>query len=118
MQLKSLAPAKLTAKAAAVLAVGALTLTACGGSATPSASSAGGVQLVNAGKLTVCSDVPYEPFEFQKDGKIVGFDMDIAAEIAKDLDVELNVIDSSFDAIESGLFATQCDAAISSVSIT
>jgi polar amino acid transport system substrate-binding protein len=108
----------LSAKAAAILAVGALTLTACGGSSTPAATSEGGVQLINAGKLTVCSDVPYEPFEFQKDGKIVGFDMDIAAEVAKDLKAELSVVDSSFEAIETGTALTQCDLSISSVSIT
>jgi len=118
MQLKSLATAKLSAKAAAILAVGALTLTACGGSSTPAATSEGGVQLINAGKLTVCSDVPYEPFEFQKDGKIVGFDMDIAAEVAKDMKAELSVVDSSFEAIETGTALTQCDLSISSVSIT
>ena len=118
MQLKSLATAKLSAKAAAILAVGALTLTACGGSSTPAAASEGGVQLINAGKLTVCSDVPYEPFEFQKDGKIVGFDMDIAAEVAKDMKAELSVVDSSFEAIETGTALTQCDISISSVSIT
>ena len=101
MQLKSLATAKVAAKAAAILAVGALTLTACGGSSTPAATSEGGIQLINAGKLTVCSDVPYEPFEFQKDGKTVGFDMDIAAEVAKDLNAELSVVDSSFEASAS-----------------
>lgn len=117
MQLKSLAQAKIAAKAAAILAAGALTLTACGGSTTPAASE-GGIQLINAGKLTVCSDVPYEPFEFQKDGKIVGFDMDIANEIAKDLNAELSVVDSSFEAIETGTALTGCDLSISSVSIT
>jgi polar amino acid transport system substrate-binding protein len=117
MQLKSLAQAKIAAKAAAILAAGALTLTACGGGSTPAASE-GGIQLINAGKLTVCSDIPYEPFEFQKDGKIVGFDMDIASEIAKDLKAELSVVDSSFEAIETGTALTGCDLSISSVSIT
>lgn len=117
---KSLATANLSAKAAALLAAGALCLTACGGGgATPAATSPdGAVQLINAGKLTVCSDVPYEPFEFQKDGKIVGFDMDIAAEVAKDMKAELNVVDSSFEAIETGTALTQCDVSISSISIT
>ena len=44
--------------------------------------------------------------------------MDIAAEIATDAKLEINVIDASFDSIESGLFSVQCDVAISSVSIT
>ncbi len=118
MQLMSLATAKMTAKAAAILAAGALTLTACGGGSSTPAASEGGIQLINAGKLTVCSDVPYEPFEFQKDGKTVGFDMDIAAEVAKDLGAELSVVDSSFEAIETGTALTQCDLGISSISIT
>jgi polar amino acid transport system substrate-binding protein len=117
MQLKSLATAKIAAKAAAIFAAGALTLTACGGGSTPAASE-GGVQLINSGKLTVCSDVPYEPFEFQKDGKTVGFDMDIANEVAKDLNAELSVVDSSFEAIETGTALTQCDLSISSISVT
>lgn len=108
-------------KSLAVAAVGALALTACGSNDEPAASASAdpnAVQLLNAGKFTVCSDIPYEPFEFVKDGKNVGFDMDIAAEIAKDLGAELNVITASFDSIQSGLFKTQCDAAISGVSIT
>lgn len=118
MQLMSPATAKLAAKAAALLAAGTLTLTACGGGAPTPAASDGEIKLVNAGKLTVCSDVPYEPFEFQQDGKIVGFDMDIANELAKDFDAELNVVDSSFEAIETGTALTQCDVSISSISIT
>ncbi|WP_426996731.1 ABC transporter substrate-binding protein [Pseudarthrobacter sp. N5] len=117
MQLKSIPTAKLAVKAAAILAVGALTLTACGGSPTPAASESG-VKLISSGKFTVCSDIPYEPFEFQKDGKNVGFDMDIAAEVAKDLKAELSVVDSSFEAIETGTALTQCDVSISSISIT
>ena len=118
MQLKSLASTKLAAKAAVLLTAGALTLTACGGGSTPAATSPGGLQLINSGKLTVCSDIPYAPFEFQQDGKIVGFDMDIAAEIAKDIPAELNVVDSSFEAIETGTALAQCDVSISSISIT
>jgi polar amino acid transport system substrate-binding protein len=112
-------PPKL-AKALAVTAIAGLSLTACGGSNDEPAASGSEAELalVNAGKLTVCSDIPYEPFEFVRDGENVGFDMDVAAALAEDLGVELNVVDSSFDAIESGLFATQCDVAISSVSIT
>ncbi|UZX04295.1 amino acid ABC transporter substrate-binding protein [Arthrobacter sp. CDRTa11] len=118
MQLKSLATAKIAAKAAAILAAGALTLTACGGGSTTPAATEGGVKLINSGKLTVCSDIPYEPFEFEKDGETVGYDIDIAKEIAKDLDAELSIVDSSFEAIETGTALTQCDVSISSISIT
>lgn len=106
-------------KSLAVAAVGALALTACGGSDTPTASpDPNAIKFIADGKFTVCSDIPYIPFEFVKDGKNVGFDMDLAGEIAKDLGKELNVVVASFDSIQSGLFKTQCDAAISGLSIT
>ncbi|MGO1320719.1 MAG: ABC transporter substrate-binding protein [Galactobacter sp.] len=107
------------AAATALAAVAALTLAACGSGSSDDASKGdGGISLKNSGKLTVCSDIPYEPFEFVQDGKNVGFDLDIADKIAEKLDVETNIIDASFDSIESGLFKTQCDIAISGVSIT
>ncbi|MGH3654195.1 transporter substrate-binding domain-containing protein [Glutamicibacter sp.] len=109
---------KKFASAVAVTSVALLALTACGSGSSSEGEAEAGSFPINAGKLTICSDIPYEPFEFVKDGKNVGFDMDIAAEIAKDAELDLNVIDASFDSIESGLFSTQCDIAISSVSIT
>ena len=107
---------KKFASAVAVTSVALLALTACGSDSGSDADAEAGSFPLNEGKLTICSDIPYEPFEFVKDGKNVGFDMDIAAEIAKDAELELNVIDASFDSIESGLFSTQCDIAISSIS--
>ncbi|KSU67295.1 ABC transporter substrate-binding protein [Arthrobacter sp. NIO-1057] len=104
--------------AIALSSVALLAMTACGSDSSSSTESSDSSFELNKGKLTVCSDIPYEPFEFKEGDKIVGFDMDIAAEIAKDASLDLNVIDASFDSIESGLFSTQCDIAISSISIT
>ncbi|WP_431709925.1 ABC transporter substrate-binding protein [Glutamicibacter uratoxydans] len=107
------------------LAIGSaalIALTACGGGSgseqTTDETAAAGFTPREAGKLTMCSDIPYEPFEFNRDGEVVGLDVDIAKEIASDLDLELTIIASSFDSIESGLFSTQCDVALSSISIT
>ncbi|TLK50972.1 ABC transporter substrate-binding protein [Glutamicibacter sp. V16R2B1] len=104
------------------LAIGSaalIALTGCGGSDNGSSDTEGsGFTPRTAGQLTVCSDVPYEPFEFKKDGEIVGLDIDIANEIASDMDLKLSVITAGFDSIESGLFKTQCDIAMSSISIT
>ncbi|MBG6085299.1 ABC transporter substrate-binding protein [Zhihengliuella flava] len=105
----------------AVTAAAGLALTACssGDSAAQSSDADTGLTLMNEGKLTVCSDLPYEPFEFRdENGEIVGFDMDIASEIAADLDVELNVLDDGFEGIQSGLALNKCDISISSISIT
>lgn len=107
-----------TYKLFGVATVGALVLTACG-NGDDDAETQG--MLLDSDTLQVCSDLPYPPFEYyDADGEIVGFDMDIAEEIADELDVELEVIASSFDGIQSGvaLNAQDCDMAISGMTIT
>ncbi len=118
---------RTTLAVSALAAVAALSLSACGSGSSPASSSSGSagassgaaaVTLKNAGKLTVCSDIPYKPFEYEEGGKYVGFDMDIAAAVATKVGAELSVIKDSFDSIQSGLFKTKCDIAISGISIT
>ena len=107
--------------ACALGAAALLALSACGGGGDEEAETeAGGVQLVNAGTLTLCSDIPYEPFEFVQDGENVGLDIDLAQATADDLGVELEVITTAFEAIQSGsaLDTDQCDIALSGMTIT
>ena len=109
----------LSAVAATTLLLGGLA--GCGGDESGETES--GAQLVKSGTLTVCSDVPYPPFEdFDKSSPtgFKGFDIDIVSEIAERLDLELEVKDSSFDALQSGqaLNAGQCDLAASAMTIT
>ncbi|MCT9931944.1 ABC transporter substrate-binding protein [Planotetraspora sp. A-T 1434] len=102
----------------------ALMVSACGGGSTGTTSAApnaaGGVQLVNAGKLTTCTNIPYEPFQFNKDGKVVGFDVDIVDLVAKKLGVTQDIVDIDFAAIKSGaaLNARKCDVAAAGMTIT
>jgi polar amino acid transport system substrate-binding protein len=109
------------------LAAGALLLAAalvgCGGGDGGGGGGAGGgdeLELVSPGTLTVCSDIPYPPFEFEKGGQYTGFDMDIMKEVASGLDLELTVKDSSFDGLQSGLSlnSSQCDIVASAMTIT
>jgi polar amino acid transport system substrate-binding protein len=85
-----------------------------------SMSSLRAPQVVEEGALTVCSDMPYEPFESMKDGEPVGFDVDLIREVATELDLRLEMKDTDFDAIQSGdaLNSDQCDVAISAMTIT
>lgn len=109
----------------------ATVLTACGSddgdsgsdAGTGSGSSDSGLTTVASGTLTVCSDVPYPPFEdFDESSEsgFTGFDIDIVQSIADGLDLTLAVKDSSFDALQSGqaLNANQCDIAASAMTIT
>ena len=106
--------------ALAILAVGALSLSACGGSDDSGSAADSGLDLVSEGKLTVCSDIPYVPFEYEENGEYTGFDMDLVKEIAAGLDLELAVQDAGFEGIASGtvLAANQCDLSASAITIT
>jgi polar amino acid transport system substrate-binding protein len=102
-------------KLSAVLAIGTLTvgLIGCGASnvagvkdAGKETSSSEGItveSIKSKGKLVVGTSADYPPYEFHKeiDGKdtIVGFDTDVAKEIAKDLGVELEIKDMDFDGL-------------------
>ena len=95
--------------------------TAAGDATATTAAGATGIEplFVNRGKLTVCSDVPYAPFEFQgDDGSFQGVDLDIMKEIAKDIGVEADFVDTDFDGIFAALAAGKCDTIASSVTIT
>jgi polar amino acid transport system substrate-binding protein len=75
--------------------------------------------LVKAGTLTVCSDTPYEPFEYAgTDGKQTGYDIEILGDIAKDAGLSIDVKDLPFDGILASLAAGDCDAVASAVTIT
>ncbi|MCK2212925.1 transporter substrate-binding domain-containing protein [Actinomadura sp. ATCC 31491] len=116
--------------AGALALTAALALAACGsesgsGSAGTTSASAGSgstaVKLVQPGKLTVCTNIPYEPFQFKDaSGKIVGFDVDIVDLAAKKLGVTQNIVDIDFAVIKSGaaMAAGKCDLAAAGMTIT
>jgi len=100
------------------VAVTALLLTAC--SSTAGGGNADEIDLINEGALTVCTNPPYEPFEYEEDGEIVGLDMDIVAEVADDLGVDLEVKVTPFEGIQSGadVSSNNCDLVASGITIT
>jgi polar amino acid transport system substrate-binding protein len=76
-------------------------------------------QLILAGKLVVCSDLPYPPFEFFDDaGNPTGSDIDIATEIGKRLGLTTVVENSVFDTIIDALTGGKCDIIASDQNIT
>lgn len=79
-----------------------------------------GVQLVNPGKLTVCTNVPFEPFQFYQAGRVVGFDVDIVDLAARNLAVTQEIVNIDFALIKSGaaLNSGKCDLAAAGMTIT
>ncbi len=117
---------RLAGVAAAVL-LAPMALAACGssdsggsGSGGATGAQSGGPQLVSAGKLTVCTHLTYKPFEFNQDGKTVGFDVDIVDLAAKEMGVETQIVDIDFEQITTGAVfkAKKCDIAAAGTTIT
>lgn len=105
---------------AAALTVPALglALAACGGGEAVTTES--GAKIVEEGKLTVCTHLPYEPFEFTDSGEVVGFDIDIVDIAAKAEGLEVEVVDTPWETIVSGesLKNDDCDVALGAMTIT
>ena len=59
----------------------------------------GGAKIVEEGKLTVCTHLPYKPFEFNQGGEVVGFDIDLMDLVSKVVGVEQEIVDTPFEGI-------------------
>jgi polar amino acid transport system substrate-binding protein len=83
-------------------------LSACGGSSGTGTSTGPDLHLVSAGKLTIASDTTYAPAEFAdpaNPGQFQGYDMDLARELAKRLNLQPNILKADFGSIISDLTA-------------
>jgi len=67
-------------------------------------------RIKRTGELTVGTEAAFPPFEFIKDGKIVGYGADILAEVVKELGVKkLNQLDLPWQGILPGVLAGKFD---------
>lgn len=81
----------LTAIVAVIMTFG---LTACGGIKDPSLEG-----IKESGKLIVATSPDFPPFEYLEGNKVVGWDIDLAREFAKDIGVKLSVKKMKFDSV-------------------
>ena len=95
-----------------VAAVLVVTLAACGGGGSGGGGGGGGED------ITVASDIAYPPFEYEKNGEPVGFDIDLMNEIGKRAGFTPEYQNVGFDGIIGGLANNQYDAVISAMTIT
>ena len=111
---------KASLKPLALLAVLPLALTGCVSTANENSDANGEVSLVKSGVLSVCTNTPYKPFEYEENGTIVGLDADIANAIASDLGVKAQLTSISFEGLDSGtgLSTGQCDIALAGIGVT
>ena len=69
-------------------------------------------------KLRVGLNAVFAPFEYKENGQVVGFDVDLINEIAKDLNYETEIIDQSFDGLIPSLKAGKIDVIVSGMTAT
>ncbi|WP_410784790.1 transporter substrate-binding domain-containing protein [Kribbella sp. C-35] len=116
---------KRRVQAVASVAVLALTLAACGndsdsGGGSEDKAKAAGITLVKSGKLTVCTHLPYKPFQYKDGTKVVGFDVDLLDLVAQDLGLEQDVVNIEWAQVTSGAAfqAKKCDMGMGAMTIT
>ena len=94
---------------AALVAAIAVLLTACGGGGSDSASDLARVK--EAGVLKVGTEGTYSPFSYHdpKTNTLVGYDVEVAAAVAKKLGVKVEYVETPWDAIFAGLTSKRFD---------
>lgn len=102
-----------------VAGLAALVATAVGlASAVPAMAGPGVDRIKKTGVLVVGSDVTYPPFEYMEGSTPVGFDVDIAKAIARELGVRLDYQNTAWDGIFAALKSGKFDMLLSGITIT
>jgi L-cystine transport system substrate-binding protein len=71
-----------------------------------------------SGVIRIGTEGTYAPFTFHdKNGKLTGFDVDIAREVAKRLGVKVEFIETKWDGMFAGLDAKRFDAVVNEITI-
>lgn len=103
---------------------------AASAASAPAASAAAGVDAVavalipagiaDDGTLTVGMEVAYPPFGYKDTDNVtpIGFDVDLATEMAKRLGLNLEIVDAGFDSIIPSLASNRYEGGVSAFSIT
>lgn len=68
--------------------------------------------------LRFATNATFEPFEYYKDGKIVGIDVDVAHAIGDVLGFDVEIVDMEFDAIITSVQTGKADAGIAGITVT
>jgi polar amino acid transport system substrate-binding protein len=117
---------------AGLVAVFGMLAAACGGgggggeTTTPPASATGSESqtattpaptftTLESGVLTIGSDIPYPPFEFNEGGTLTGFDVELMNAVAAKLGLTPNWVNANFNTIFTALAANKFDTVASAV---
>lgn len=99
----------LTVILAAVMLLSLLSFVGCGKQGKSLAD------VKKAGKLTVATSPDFPPFESLEGGEVVGIEVDILKLIAKELGVELEIVQMDFDSVLMGIQSAKYDCGMSGI---
>jgi polar amino acid transport system substrate-binding protein len=75
--------------------------------------------ILSKGQLKACFEAGYMPFEMKaKDGRFIGFDLDIARHMARSIGVKFVPVNTAWDGIIPALQTGKCDIIIAGMTIT
>jgi cystine transport system substrate-binding protein len=105
---------------AAALLASALVLGGCGSSAGNAASGEDHLaRIQKAGKITIGLEGDWQPFSFHDDSDaLVGFDVEVAQNVAEILGVEADIIEAPWDGLFAGMSAGTYDIVVNGVDVT
>ncbi len=69
-------------------------------------------------KLVMATNASFPPYEYKDGDAIVGIDAEIAGEIAKKINMELEIVDTEFDSIIAGVQAGKFDMGMAGMTVT
>ncbi|MFM4702697.1 transporter substrate-binding domain-containing protein [Aeromonas bivalvium] len=96
------------------------TLLACGlANAAPTAAPSTLDAILDRGVLRVGFDAGYQPFEMtNKQGKYIGFDVDLAKMVAKEMGVKVEFVNTAWDGIIPALLTDKFDVIMGGMTVT
>lgn len=94
-------------------------LSGCGSQAkAKTASTDYQSELLDKGTLTIGLMGDYPPYSYRKDGKLVGFEVEIGQAIAKKAGLKAKFVPTKWDSLVQGLGSQRFDVIINNISIT
>ncbi len=70
------------------------------------------------GTLRLATESGYAPFEYMRDGQVVGYDMELAILFCQEYGYGLEIVDMNFDGILPAIQTGKCDFAAAGIGIT
>ena len=99
-------------------ACGSSSSSAAGASSSASPADVGSSSASSGGTLVLALEATFPPYEYMSGTEVAGIDVDIAREIAKELNMELDIQEMPFDSVIAAVSTGKADFAASGLSVT